>query len=343
MFSLQSISMSEFILSRVLLGSEKGVTKSSLKQTVKEVVTSQLSDSELASQIDQSIDRLLHQSFVEEVSRSRYRVTDSGSQQLLKLLGLEKLPTRIQWSTFKNVYWIAYAFQLEHLPVDERKRLSDVQNLRAAILNRCFDLPTPPLSPLTAARNALLWRQLCDPAVSQRLQEKLPQLCQQAFNQGSVMGVLLSDLLEAPKPLAWEMALRQLVARQIGARRTDPSELRSAILRRALVQEQPESGGPLLKLPLEKFAQGVLEAATNTEEKFGERKVFIYKVWETLKQRDVDGELPLEDFKQKLIEATREGLISLSRADLSYTQNQADVAASETTNLNAAYHFVNID
>jgi hypothetical protein len=47
-------------------------------------------------------------------------------------------------------------------------------------------------------------------------------------------------------------------------------------------------------------------------------------------------------FKDRLIEANRQGLIRLSRADLVEAMDPADVRASETTWLNAVFHFVEI-
>lgn len=55
------------------------------------------------------------------------------------------------------------------------------------------------------------------------------------------------------------------------------------------------------------------------------------------------GRLNLPEFKAKLLEANREQLLHLSRADMVGLMDAEQVAASETCHLNATFHFVLID
>ncbi|EDX83830.1 hypothetical protein S7335_1527 [Synechococcus sp. PCC 7335] len=358
---LKPIFLSDLILSRLLLVKDGGLTKSKLKDAVKAITASQLSASALSEKLEQALLLLEKQSYVELIGKARYQTTDKGTQHILSLLGLKTLPTRLQWTTLKSTYWIAYALSLPALSSETRKQLADADGLRAAILQSEYDLPVEAFSTLVQTRNALLWQQLCDPSVSQSLQDQLHQLNQQPFNQGNIMGALLNNLLQTPNSLKWDKALKQLVAKAISARRTDPNELRLAVLRQALSDTVAESVSGLevldqsiskpstdhqefSNLELEDFSNTVLMAAKDTDEGwFGDNKVFISRVWETLNSQQPDWNLTLEAFKQKLLEASRKEWIQLSRADLGYLLNAKDLAASEIIYLQSQFHFIRID
>lgn len=53
--------------------------------------------------------------------------------------------------------------------------------------------------------------------------------------------------------------------------------------------------------------------------------------------------LSLPDFKAKLVAAHREGALRLARADLVAAMDEGLVARSETTYLNATFHFVEVE
>ncbi|MCG8366053.1 MAG: hypothetical protein MJA27_22300 [Pseudanabaenales cyanobacterium] len=357
MLSLQPIALPDLILSRLLLASEKGRTKGELKESVKTIATSKLSASDFSEKFEHALAHLIAQGYAQKIRRSSYQITETGNQEALDLLRIKTLPPKLQWTPLRNTYWIAYALKLPALSVDTQKRLADGDILRAVILQNYFKLSTEDFPTLTKARNALLWQQLCDPNVTGRLQAQLPQLSQRAFSQGAVMEILLNDLLQAPKALKWEKALKQLVTKAVNARQTKPDELRLAILRQALSNSQsqpfpadqetpqtPESTDALPALTPSEFAAAVLEAANTTQEgRFGDHKVFISQVWETFQNKQPDLNLTLEDFKQQLIEANRQRLLTLNRADLAYALNPEDVATSEITHLNSTFHFIRVD
>lgn len=353
------ISLADLSLSRLLLAGSDGLTKSALKDTIKPLISHRFSGSALTEQVVQALADLSEQGHVQFVGRARYRITDAGQQQALTRLRLTTLPPRLQWKTLKNIDWIAYALYLPPLTAETRKRLGDADGLRAAILKYCFELPTADFSTLTQARNTLLWQQLCDPAVAQRLQTQLPQLRRKAFDQGTVMAALLNDLLPAAKPLDWGQAVKQLVAKAIQARQTRPDELRLAILQQALFSTEADpapvqkaisasssdsSSNLAANVSLETFAQAVLAAAQATPTgRFGKHKVFISEVWQTLQAQQPTWQLTLEAFKQRLVEANRQRLITLSRADLAYALDPDQVATSEITHLNSTFHFIRLD
>lgn len=361
MLSLQPITLADLLLSRLLFADVKGMTTSELRDAVEAIAGSELSKSAFTERIEHTLTELSEQEHIQSVSRSRYQITDTGRQYTLDQLGLEALPARLQWNTFKNTDWIAYALKLPQLSTDTRKRLANADGLRAAILKNGFNLPIKDFVTLTQARNALLWQKLCDPETAKNLQEQLPNLRQQAFNQGAVMGALLNDLLQTAKPLPWKKALPQLVAKVANAKRTDPNELRAAILRQALVDTAMDSTAddhvtppsekadvidPASSTSLSdaKFAEITLRAARDTKDgRLGDYKVFISQVWETLRQQYPDLKLTLEEFKQRLVAANQQQRLTLSRADLAYALDPEDVSASEINHLNSTFHFIRLD
>ncbi len=81
-------------------------------------------------------------------------------------------------------------------------------------------------------------------------------------------------------------------------------------------------------------------ASTATEGVFGRRKVFISRLWQQLRTHPALTAMPLDAFKRQLIAAHKAGLLVLARADLVAAMDPRDVAESETTHVEARYHFV---
>src|SRR5205814_1644503 len=114
----------------------------------------------------------------------------------------------------------------------------------------------------------------------------------------------------------------------------------------------PESAGDATQPPppaaedfdREAFANTVTAAArTCPTGRFGGNKVFISHVWRQLADEPRFAPLGLDGFKQKLVEANRGNLLTLSRADLVQVMDPADVRESETAYLNAVFHFVLVE
>ncbi|MBE9156478.1 hypothetical protein IQ265_06490 [Nodosilinea sp. LEGE 06152] len=351
MLSLRPIPLSDLLLSRLLFADANGMTISELKAALKAIAGSELSNTAYTEQIETTLTNLSEQDYTQPVSSSRHQLSGRGRQHILDGLRLKTLPPRLQWKTLKNTDWIAHALNLPALSTETRRRLAEADGLRAAILQQGFDLPIAPFGTLTQARNVLLWQHLCNPQTAENLQNQMPDLQQQAFNQGTVMAALLNDLLQAPKPMPWDKALSQLVAKVAQAKRTTPDELRTTILRQAVTSTEPlppksdtPNSVPLTALSDEAFAELTLNAAKATQDgRLGDSKVFISRVWATLQQQRPDLTLSLEDFKQRLITANQQRRLDLSRADLAYALDANDVSASEINHLNSTFHFIRLD
>lgn len=92
------------------------------------------------------------------------------------------------------------------------------------------------------------------------------------------------------------------------------------------------------------FAESVRGAAQATRTgRWHDNKVFISHVWKELRRQGVAGAMTFEEFQGRLLEANRARLLELDGADMVQAMPREDVAASETTYLNAAFHFVRLD
>lgn len=102
----------------------------------------------------------------------------------------------------------------------------------------------------------------------------------------------------------------------------------------------PDSRSKLQKFAerVKKVGEKIASGPSRDTATFGGYKVFIHAVWSVGKFKDTLGE-----FKQKLVEAQRAGLVELARADLVSAMNPYDVKRSNTENGNATYNFVVLD
>lgn len=89
------------------------------------------------------------------------------------------------------------------------------------------------------------------------------------------------------------------------------------------------------------FVERVQATANGAEvRRYGDDKVFIGSVWQVLASDPELKGLGEQEFKRLLVEAHRRGSLVLARADLVAAMDPRDVRASETTHLNATYHFI---
>jgi hypothetical protein len=150
-------------------------------------------------------------------------------------------------------------------------------------------------------------------------------------------------------------ALDRIAAKAVGSARADKTAIRIALIRSwlgasgrppATATATPANGGPQKAdrpVDLEQFARSVIAAARSAPSgRWGSSKVFVNHVW-----RQFSSETPavsdLPTFKSRLLEANRQGLLRLSRADLVIGLPQHDVRESEIATVgNDVFHFVNI-
>ncbi|HKA87997.1 MAG TPA: hypothetical protein VKE22_10040 [Haliangiales bacterium] len=241
------------------------------------------------------------------VTRGRVRATDAGRAAGEELLGGK--PTAARWATVERTQLLPRLLGAD--------RAASADELRAAAIQAHEGLPRG----LTLARtaDALGWKLLGGTPGEPFTRERVL-----AFLVGRALGARVPDVAAA---------MRLAAARAAGARRADARELADAIVRRWLAGEaagEEDLGG---------FARRVRAAAgASPSGRFGDNKVFISHVHAAL----ADPALDLPAFKARLVDAHRQGLVTLTRADLVEAMDPADVAASETRYLGATFHFVRL-
>ncbi len=282
----KQIPFESLVLSRLLARGRKGETPAAMRNGLEPLAGGNRSRAELLQDVQDALLRLEERGLVERVSArgSARALTQDGRRETGAFLGLDKVPSRITWSSVRDVHLAARALGIE--PSYLKKRGLD--GVRAVVLARELDLPWRPSSTLTSVLDGFLARTF--------------------------------ELRTRP-----QHALRPaLVARAVGR---EPSF-------GAIPPSQPE-------VDPNRFARDVLDAAVRCESGwFGEDKVFISHVWPVYVERSAGGIRDLDTFKHRLVEAHREGRLTLSGADLVEAMDPGDVSASETRYLNAVFHFV---
>jgi len=109
------------------------------------------------------------------------------------------------------------------------------------------------------------------------------------------------------------------------------------------LKEVTKSAAKAEPFTLENLGKNVVAAAMRSRTGlFGDKKVFINHVWRQMERDGTTMGLTFDQFKFQLGLAMNKGFVDLSRADLAPAMDQTDVAESETSYLNAQFHFVRL-
>lgn len=257
-------------------------------------------------------------------------LTGAGRRRALDFVGVADVPAGVTWAKLQSDYLVPKAIGLTP-GSKEAATLKTAGPLQLAIVLR--DRHAPARTGMTAKKHlaSVAW-------------QAIGVECDADFNAENVVQKLVFQC--APKKTTAGKMVAALAARAVGSAKTGAADLRAAALRKWLLA--PSDGESLpSESPagenLESFAGRVLAAARRCPAagRFGDNKVFISHVWRQLNggPAGADG---LTNFKQRLIDANREGFLQLSRADLVEAMNPADVQESTTAYGNATFHFVRI-
>jgi hypothetical protein len=153
---------------------------------------------------------------------------------------------------------------------------------------------------------------------------------------------VLSKLIGSEERLTKEQLAKQLPLFGTGLKEVKADALRRKLVRDWLANSRQPGPRPSEPFDLSAFAATVRALATGSppQDRFHDNKVFIAALWRA-SQRELNfPRLTLPEFKQRLVEANSRNLLHLSRADLVQAMDPQLVAESETTYLNATFHFV---
>jgi hypothetical protein len=279
-------------------------------------------------------------------------LTRAGKARLMAALGLDSAPRAKSWTEFKVKY-------LPRLFFPEQRSGRWAIEPHAALLAERLGVRVS--LPGTAQPERRRIEGVIEAWLRQELQLKGP------VNLATVAAALLGRELGLRSRQTPGDVLRQSLALLSGATQPGPDAVIDALAERWLFGERTQGASkngssdgthaPRRALTERKTATGdpdrhhrafltraaskiACAASSPTARAFGSNKVFIASVWESLAADPELHSLGEAGFKALLVDAHRQGLIALSRADLVAAMDPRDVAASETRHRNATYHFI---
>jgi hypothetical protein len=260
-----------------------------------------------------------------------FELTEAGRHEALMFLGLPEPPPKLTWAALQTDYLVPLAMGMRP-DSDDARRIKKAAALKVALVARARQLPLGPAATLKNALAVLAWKLLGVESTAPFTAENVVQ--QLVFHQ------------PPGKKLTTDRVTSALAAAAVGARTGSLSELRSSAIRQWLSPAEhaaPAERPNLTDFNLPAFAERVLAAARRSASgRFGDNKVFISHVYRGLDGDPAAAESDLPQFKRRLLEANREGLLRLSRADLVEAMDPDDLRDSATMHDNATFHFIRV-
>ncbi len=315
----------QLILARMLFAA----TPQKARDDVGKLAAARLSSAEWTEAFEPHWRRLVEAELVRPKPRSKmFELVDEGRRRACEFLQIDEPPPKLTWAKVQSDYLLPRAMNVRP-GSPEAERLKKPASLKRAVIARSRGLTLPAGATVKQALSALAWKLIRVESDADFTAENVIQ--QIVFKQ------------QPARKLSTDQVASSLAAAAVGARTKAPADLKLSILRQWLLptqgSETPAGGSDLAA-----FAARVLNAARSlpASGRFGDNKVFIAHVWRKLRDElAVDG-LALDPFKQRLVEANREGLVRLSRADLVEAMAPADVEESATAYENATFHFIRL-
>ena len=322
--------LERFILVRMLPG-KKPPTRSKLLADLKPyfAVPQGLSNAAWSELLDAHLDRLVDAGYL---SRRPYALTRSGRERALEVLGLDSVPANCRWSTLKSRYLMARALGVEPRGRGDWERIGDGQEgFKAALLARLFDLPVNRLPTLNQVIAALAASRGLRPARNDVNSLREAALRRWVEQEGRPLSADGTSTQSAPS------------SRTSGP----PSQAHpnaGPTSKPPTARGDDATGSDVAEADLAAFADKVLRIARASPPAKGGEKVFLRHVWERFQRDPSAAGITREQFDARLIEASRRGLLTLSRADLVVPVDPEDVRASEVRLPHGGtVHFVRID
>lgn len=314
----------QLILARMLFPA----TPQKARDDVGKIAAARLSPGEWAAAFEPHWRRLLEAELLRPKSGKSYELTDEARRRTFECLQIDELPARLTWSKLQSDYLLPLAMHVRP-GSREAEQLKKAAPFKLAVIARANGLSLPGGAKARQALSALAWKAIGIESDADFTAENVIQ--QLVFRQ------------KPARKLTTDQVATALAAAAVGARTKTLPELRLSAIRRWFLASEAAAATPNAS-DLATFAQRVLNAARRLppESRFGENKVFISHVWRQLQDEAAIDGLELETFKQRLVEANREGLVRLSRADLVEAMAPVDVQESATACENATFHFVRI-
>lgn len=328
-----------------LLPARKPLTKSDLDNALRRYFADRvaMSAAQWREELDRAVARLREAGLVDAAA---LRLTEPGRAQALHRLGVDALSPQASWTTVRNRHLMAVALGIQPRTKAEWERLGTAAGLRAAILARHYRLPLGPVPTPSRVLHALAWLQL-------KVAHPVDLPLDKDFSRQAVLSLTLLRGSASKTP---EATLAAQVTRAAG---TQLEKVREAVLCNWVAAEtetplplpspspvppSPSPPSPPDGFDLRGFAARVmLLARAAVTGRFGDHKVFIAHVWDRFHQQPETTALTRGEFDSHLVEANRQGLLRLSRADLVSGMDPDDVQRSEIRLPYSSFHFVRTD
>jgi hypothetical protein len=312
----------KLLLARLLVSPKKPLTINDLRKGLGKALGIEPSTETMQDWID----RLRAQELIDE----KRNLTEAGRRKALEFLGVENVPPKTNWNTIATQYLVPLALGVNPKDGPMQKKLSKKETLAALLLKRQRSLPASTGETLHKVLEAIVCRELGYP---------------EETTLKGVQARKLEELIHSPKQLTAEQAANQVPAALLKTGKPGVSALRYLVLREWVVPppnpDATHSRGALEPLDQDMFARTVLAVARSCPTGwFGDNKVFINHVHRHLIGEPAFQDIPLDEFKRKLVEANRTDRLTLSRADLVSEMPAEDVRQSETRQLDAVFHFI---
>jgi hypothetical protein len=266
----------------------------------------------------------------ERVTLGPIQLTDKGRTSARHLLSTDSQLVGIKWQTLRNRYLMATVLGVAPQTKTQWERLGTADGLRAALLAKHYQLRVDRVPTPAQVLDALAWLQL-------KTAHKFESPFEKQFTRNAVLRETLLGGRTCKDPVS------VLAARAIRATSSHVEKLRESLIG-TWVRGDTSSPVDRQLFDLRAFAASVTDLArTASSGRFGDHKVFISHVWHRFcKERGAES-MTREEFNQHLVDANREALLTLSRADLVSAMTPEDVQRSEIKLPNHSFHFIRTD
>ena len=346
-----------------------GATRAELAKDLGLLSSHRLSPAELRARLDEEIAALIAIGHAKE-TRNRLTLTESGMNAAQAALGIKASakPSKQAWPEIRDIRLVAVALTIQDEPAAKLKLLARPDGLRAATLQKSFNLPARSRTSPARLRTAL---------VVTALQRAFGNTIKNGLDAGGGISakagrMLAGQLAQKPRDFGTDARLiAALAAEAAGSPQIDAEALRATILRRFVGEiSQPtpasvasaasasapkatlrvtvvaaSSRPPAASRPnLEGFAKAVQTVAgTRAQGWPGNRKAYISDVWQGLRAAHAEWGLTEIEFKSMLAEAHRTGHIVLANADLKDRRSLPRIQQSALVFKNTVLHFVRVE
>jgi hypothetical protein len=315
--------ISDLVLVRMALPKKKPDAPKKVRDDVNKLLASPLS----ATTFDDLREELVSADYLSKGKRNTLTLTETGRERALRFIGVAELPRGTNWSKVISKLLFPKACGLSNAAA---AKLDSGDKLAAFLLKRKYELGDGAGATVNQVMETLVCREVGFP--------------EETTLEGLVSAVL-SRFLESERLSKKQLAF-QLPLFQTGLTDTKAESIRRKLVQQWLSGRCREAASPETqpdeRFDLADFAATVKRLASDSgaQDRFHDNKVFISSLWHTSQSEPSFPQLTLAEFKQRLVEANQQNLVHLSRADLVQAMAPHLVAESETSYLNATFHFV---